>query len=80
MKNSLFVNKLMYKNHLWYISEQLAAFVGAYDDIIKGSFAQFVTLSGKIGGDVKTQVRIEFSVDKWIHPLRMMECNNWTMP
>lgn len=28
----------------------------AYDDVLRGSFAKFLTLSAAIGGDVKTQV------------------------
>ena len=38
------------------LTETLAPFVQAYDDVMNGPFAQFVNLSNQIGGDVKTQV------------------------
>lgn len=31
-------------------------FVIAFEDLLKGEFAKFMELSGKIGGDIQTQV------------------------
>ncbi len=39
-----------------FVSEVLVPFVKAFDAFLAGSFAEFVGLSEKIGGDVNTQV------------------------